>query len=299
MKNNLHKILFGFLILVLVLLGLIVDDDKEVITSQAGNSALELEELIDCTDVHFLDVGQGDAIYIRTPDEIDVLIDGGPDKNVLSQLGSVMPYWDRQIDIVILTHPHSDHVSGLVEVLRRFEVGQVYYSGAMHTAPDYLTWLEEIKNQEISLKIVDSQFDLMLGEYAKLEFLWPQQDFTNKEVSNLNNVSIVNRLVVGENAVLLTGDIEKEIETLLVKAGIDLKSNILKSAHHGSSSSNTQEFINEVNPDQVVVMCGEENRFGHPNRSIINRYNNFNIDIRRTDQEGRISYQICKNWINL
>src|SRR6056297_3473113 len=125
----------------------------------------------------------------------DILIDGGPDKNILSQLGRVMPFWDHEIEVMILTHPHADHVTGLVEVLRRYEVKQIYYPGVLHTSSIYQAWLDEIKKQNLSLHIVSQPFDMDLRGGIKLKFLYPDQDFANKKVENLNNTSIVNKLI--------------------------------------------------------------------------------------------------------
>lgn len=285
MKKQIHKIILFLFVLVLVLWGVTVNDN-----GQGLKEASLQEKNIGSMEVHYLDVGQGDAIYIRTPNEIDVLIDGGPDKTVLSELGAVMPYWDRDIDIMILTHPHSDHVTGLIEVLRRYEVKQIYYTGVLHTAPDYLAWLEEIKKQEIPLSIVSSRFDIDLGEESKLEFLWPQENLINKKVTELNNTSIMNKLVFGEVSFLFSGDNEAEVEEELIELGVDLKADVLKSSHHGSKTSNTEEFINKVDPEIVVIQCGEDNSFHHPHGRVLSRYERDNLNIFRTDLDGRVSF---------
>lgn len=239
--------------------------------------------------VHFLDVGQGDAIYIRTPDDVDVLIDGGPDKSVLAELGDVMPFWDREIDIMILTHPHADHVTGLVEVLRRFDVKRVYYTGVLHTTPDYIAWLNEIQKQKLDLQIVDHVFDVALGEYATLQFLYPQKSLVNERVSELNNSSIINRLVFNETSFLFTGDLEVEGEHELLESNSHLTSNVLKMGHHGSSSSSSEEFISAVGPEMGMIQCGLDNAFGHPHGRVLSRLSRMNVKVYRTDLEGRIS----------
>ena len=285
MKNRVYKILFIPFLFLLVLLGLTLNDNGQ------GVQFADLQEKdLGSLEVHFLDVGQGDAIYIRTPDEIDILIDGGPDKTVLSELGSVMPYWDREIDIMILTHPHSDHVTGLIEVLRRYKVKQIYYTGALHTASDYLAWLEEVKTQEIPLSIVSSRFIINLGEETDLEFLWPRENLINKKVTELNNTSIVNKLVFGDVSFLFTGDNEEQVEEELLDLGEDLQSTVLKSSHHGSKTSSTEEFLNMVDPEIVVIQCGEDNSFHHPHGRVLNRYERRNMNIFRTDLDGRVSF---------
>jgi len=246
--------------------------------------------------VYFLDVGQGDAIYIRTPDEQDVLIDGGPDASVLSELGKVMPFWDREIDVMILTHPHSDHVAGLVEVLRRFEVKQIYYTGVLHTAPDYLAWLEEIKTQKIPLNIVQDFFELKLSDSIKLQFLFPMNSLVNQKMTELNNSSIVTRLVDGETEFLFTGDAEVEVEEALVKkycapeSDCLLASDVLKIGHHGSTSSSAEEFLRAVNPRYAVISVGKYNSFGHPHLRTLKRLERLGAQILRTDERRTISF---------
>ncbi|HMB26087.1 MAG TPA: MBL fold metallo-hydrolase [Patescibacteria group bacterium] len=250
----------------------------------------EVEEQ-DLLEVSFLDIGQGDATYIRTPEGQDILIDGGPDKNILSQLGRVMPFWDHEIEVMILTHPHADHVTGLVEVLRRYEVKQIYYPGVLHTSSIYQAWLDEIKKQNLSLHIVSQPFDMDLRGGIKLKFLYPDQDFANKKVENLNNTSIVNKLIYQEVSFLLTGDIEKEVEDHLLEkySGTDiLKSNILKLSHHGSSSSNTEEFLQAVDPEVATICVGRDNDFGHPHGRVLHRLRLLDIPFFRLDQDGLV-----------
>ena len=299
MNQTFNKIIGSLFILFLILLGLAYFDgprggDDAADVRDADLRPVQSQEM----QVHFLDVDQGDSIYIRTPSEQDILIDGGPNKNVLSQLGEVMPFWDREIDVMILSHPHSDHVTGLVEVLRRFDVKQIYYTGALHTAPDYLAWLEEIQKQKLNLKIVDQPFEIDFGEKVKLEFLYPDESFLNQKVSELNNTSIVNRLVYGETSFLFMGDAEVEVEETLIKRGIlrqaqDDKSgwpsaDVLKLGHHGSSSSSSEEFLKAVSPELVIVQSGMDNEFGHPHLRVLERLKRLKIPILRNDQEGRI-----------
>ncbi|MFH2018792.1 MAG: MBL fold metallo-hydrolase, partial [bacterium] len=144
--------------------------------------------------VRVLDVGQGDAIFIETPEKFQILIDGGPDKSVLYELGNVMGFWDRTIDAIVLTHPHADHVSGLVEVLRRYEVNKIYMTGVLHTSNDYITFLNLIDEKNIDVQIVDEQFVLNLDNEIDFEFLYPLKSFAGLKVESLNNTSIVNRL---------------------------------------------------------------------------------------------------------
>jgi len=239
--------------------------------------------------VHALDVGQGDAIFIETPDHFQILIDGGPDKSILAQLGKVMSFSDRNIDMIILTHPHSDHVAGLVEVLRRYKIEDIYLTGVLHTSPDYLTFLDLIKEKEISAHEVSAPFALEFDHGIELEFLYPLESFSGFKVENLNNNSIVNRLVYGDAAILLTGDLEIEGEDELLASGQDLSARVLKAGHHGSATSSQEKFLQEVGPDMAIVSSGKGNSFGHPSARTIKRFERMGIQVFRTDERGTVS----------
>ncbi len=308
--------------MVLVLIGITLlngsrgGDDVADVADVRGQKLEPLQQN-ERLQVYFLDVGQGDSIYIRTPGEQDILIDGGPDKSVLNQLGEVMPFWDREIDVMILTHPHSDHVTGLVEVLRRYSVKQIYYTGALHTAPDYLAWLEEIKKQNLDLKIVEHPFEIDFGNEVKLQFLFPQKSLLNQKMEELNNSSIVNKLVYKNVSFLFMGDVEEPVEEELLKSSpaavvisteveksttaigmttateqddqfLSLKADVLKVGHHGSSSSSSEEFLEAVSPQIAVIQVGKDNEFGHPHLKILKRLERLGVKIWRNDEDGRI-----------
>src|SRR4030042_2803688 len=175
MEKKLFKILGSLLLLVSLLIGFAVN-------SQYDRQNLEID---------FLDVGQGDAILIKTPYEQNILIDGGPNSKVLSQLGRNLALFDKKIDLLVLTHPHSDHVAGLVEVLRRYQVKKVLMTGVVHTAPDYQAFLGEIKSQQIPVEYAVGIQDFNLGDDLILKILYPLNDLREQEVDNLNNSSIV------------------------------------------------------------------------------------------------------------
>lgn len=240
--------------------------------------------------VYFLDVGQGDATYIQLPGGEDVLIDGGPDASVLVELGKVMWFWDQKIDYVILTHPHADHVTGLVEVLRRYAVKQIYYTGALHTAPAYLAWLAEIEKQKIPMQIVEGGFELDFGG-ARLEFMYPTENIVGKKFGELNNSSNVTRLVYGDSEFLLTGDAQEEVEKELLAAGVNLNADVLKVAHHGSSDATSEDFLSAVSPQFSVISSGRKNDFGHPHLRVLKRLERLGAKILRTDELGTIKIE--------
>jgi competence protein ComEC len=238
--------------------------------------------------VAFLDVGQGDAIFIQTPSGKQVLIDGGPsDTALLSQLGRRMPFWDRSIDLVVLTHPESDHVTGLIAVLERYRVGMIVFREMALDSATYERWLEVVAEEGAAVYQGEAGLRLALDEAdaqrpMEMVVLHPGAGAWE----DANNNSVVTRLTYGQVSVLLTGDIEAEVEGKLVRDGAPLASTVLKVAHHGSCSSTTQEFLDAVNPIVVVISVGADNRFGHPCDEVLERLGD--VPVYRTDKQGAV-----------
>lgn len=245
----------------------------------ASRAANELE-------VVFMDVGQGDASLIKTPYNQNILIDGGPDNAILSGLSREMPWWDKTIDLMILTHPHSDHVSGLIEVLKRYDVKKILYTGVLHNSPSYLAWLRLVQEKNVPIVIIDRPQTIYFGKDLFMDILYPNKSFLNKEVDNLNNTSIVANLHYQNNLFLFTGDIENETERELLASGSLGKINVLKIAHHGSNTSSIQEFLDVTKPQYAIISVGENNTFGHPNRNVLKRLEKNGVEVFRTDQNG-------------
>lgn len=245
--------------------------------------------------IYFLDVGQGDSVLIATPEQKYILVDGGPGDAVLAQLGKVLPYNQKKIDTIILTHPHADHLEGLIPVLRRYQVEQIFYSGVPHTTDEFLEWLRLIKEKGIALKKVDHAFVLDVGAGVAFEFLYPFKDLTiEKSVDkNLNNTSVVFRLVYGQTSILFTGDAENPAEEDILKQHPKekLKSNAIKVGHHGSKTSSGEDFIKAVAPQMAIISAGKDNDYGHPHLRTLRRLERLGIKIYRTDQIGLIELQ--------
>lgn len=246
--------------------------------------------------IYFLDVGQGDSIYARRMNNFDLLIDGGPGSKILSELGKIMPFYDHKIDYIILTHPHADHLSGLIEVLRRYEVGQIVATDAVHTTAEYQQWLELIRQKNIPYKLARAGEEINLDSEVKLKILWPTESYTNKNVDNLNNTSVVAKLVYNKFSVLLPGDAEEEVQKELLKAencqpkagNCELKADILKVAHHGSSNGSNINFLKAVDPFVAIISVGKDNKFGHPAPDTLKKLDSVGVQTYRTDQNGTI-----------
>ncbi|MBU0702892.1 MAG: MBL fold metallo-hydrolase, partial [Chloroflexi bacterium] len=236
--------------------------------------------------VVFLDVGQGDAIFIQTPSGKQVLVDGGPSETaLLSQLGRHMPFWDRTLDVILLTHSDFDHVTGLVGVLERYQVETaIYRRDGEHESEIYEYWLQLLAEDGAVVYQGEAGLRLELDEGLEMVVLHPGVELLDEA----NNNSVVTRLTYGQVSVLLPGDIEAVVEQQLVAEGAGLASTVLKAAHHGSCSSTTPEFLEAVAPEVVVISVGAENRFGHPCEEVLERLDG--IPVYRTDEQGAIEF---------
>ena len=241
--------------------------------------------------VVFFDVGEGDAIFIETPRGQQILIDGGPSPTTLiSALGRRMPFWDRSLDLVILTHADEDHLAGLIPVLERYRVGRVLDSGYEHVSPMYERWLELIEEKGIPNHLARAGMRVETGDGVELVVLHPGPELMKYTDADANNNSVVIRLFMGQVSFLLSGDIEEAAEGMLVASGQELTSTVLKVPHHGSSTSSSAAFLNAVNPELVVISVGADNRFGHPSPQVLERLEDLVGEERvlRTDEDGII-----------
>lgn len=225
-------------------------------------------------EVDFFDVGQGDSIFIETMDKKQILIDGGPDLSVLEKIGRIMSFYDRYIDIVVLTHPEQDHLNGLIEILKRYNVGAVITSGIIKDTDQYKEFIKIIKEKNIPVYIAKLGGEIDFGNNIKLNILYPFESIAGKEASDVNNFSVVSQLIYNNFKLLLTGDIEKSAENKLINSGIDLKSDILKIAHHGSKTSTSDEFLKKVDALLAVILVGKDNKYGHPHQEVLDRLKN-------------------------
>jgi competence protein ComEC len=241
--------------------------------------------------ISFLNVGQGDAILIQKGNQ-QVLIDGGPSPQALTlELGDRMPFWDRTIELVILTHPHSDHLAGLVEVLHRYQVEQVLYPELDYPSSLYDQWHELIEEKDIPCSLAQAGQQVDLGDGVMIKVLNPQESLLTSTGSDINNNSVVLRLSTGQASFLLAADIEWEAEFKLIALSDDLSSTVLKVGHSGSNTSTTPEFLAAVSPQVAVISVGD-NPFGHPSNEVLARLEAElgSSNIYRTDEQGTIEF---------
>ena len=211
--------------------------------------------------IHFLDVGQGDSILIQTPAGANILVDAG-DTKAGNQV--VTPYLKRlgikSLDMVVITHPHFDHIGGLIPVLETFPVGQVLADGQIHTSRTYENLLILIDQKGIPFRLARAGNKLEIPGLDEFLVLSPQEPL----LKGLNNNSVVLALTYGKTRVLLTGDIEAEAELRILEGDLPIEANILKVAHHGSRTSSTLAFLEAVGPEAAVISAGADNNYGHP-----------------------------------
>jgi competence protein ComEC len=237
--------------------------------------------------VHFLDVGQGDAIFIACPNRQQILVDGGPEPSVLlSHLGQRMPFWDHSLDLVVLTHPEVDHVGGLVDVLERYEVALVLDSGQECTSATCEAWRGLIEEKDIPYRRAQAGVSLELGQGVHLDVLHPPAELLRNTTSDINNNSAVLRLTYGRFSMLLTGDVQWESEEVLLASGQPLSSLVLKVPHHGGDTSLTVPFLEAVSPEVAIISVGADNSFGHPSAITLEKLED--VPTYRTDLDGSI-----------
>ena len=246
--------------------------------------------------VMFLDVGQGDAIFIETPSGRQVVVDGGSDPLLMTRLlGERMRFNDRHIDIVAATHPNSDHIGGLAQVLERYDVGAVLERRIEYESGAYEAWARLVDAEEAKgARVIEASAGqvIALDADVRIEVLGPPPILLGGTESDADNASLVLRLVYGEVSILLTGDIFSEAERALLASGMALDSDVLKVPHHGSDSSSTRDFLSAVSPAAAVISVGEGNLYGHPHANVVKRLREYVADgmLFQTAERGTVEF---------
>lgn len=242
-----------------------------------------------CLEVSFLDVGQGDAILIETPDGFEMLVDGGPNAAVLRALSSERSFFDRDIDLVVSTHPDLDHIGGLIDVLKRYNVKTILKTENENDKSATVAFAAEAEKEHAEQVLADAGQVIQLGASTTIQIFSPAGDERNWES---NTASIVLRIVYGDISFMLTGDAPAEIEDYLVDTyGTQLDSDVLKLGHHGSKTSTSQKFLDTVSPQYAVVSAGIDNRYGHPHQEVMQRVFGKKIQTFHTGTDGTVTFQ--------
>lgn len=249
------------------------------------------EDRRDVLTVSFLDIGQGDAIFIESPSGTQALIDGGSGTAVLRQLATVMPWYDRTIDLIVGTHADMDHIGGLIEILPRYRVAEALVPSTMGESDAWRTYLRELRVEEKSgAHVFEARRGqrLELGGGAYLDVLFPDRAVPGLET---NTGCIVTRLVYGETSFMLPCDAPSAVENYLALLdGANLKSNVLKAGHHGSKTSASAFFVGTVGPQYAVYSRGCDNTYGHPSQETVALFALFKIPTLDTCTDGTITF---------
>lgn len=230
---------------------------------------------------HYIDVGQGDASFIEFPNGEVMLIDAGIASSSEKIIEYIQSLGYNQIDYVIVTHPHADHIGGMAEVIKAFDIGTIYMPKAVSTSKTYENLLETIKDKGLSIKTGKAGVNVLQEENLTIEMLAPNQD----KYSSLNNYSIVLKITYGNTSFLYTGDAEELSEKEITG---NVEADVLKVGHHGSDTSSSEEFLEKVNPKYAIISVGEDNSYGHPASNTIEKLEKYTNHIYRTDLNGTI-----------
>jgi competence protein ComEC len=239
--------------------------------------------------IRFFDVGQGDAALVSSG-QTQLLIDGGPDRTVLGSLGKAMPLLDRRIEYVILSHPHTDHYRGLIEVVKRYQIGTLIV-GVPGKESEYRGFINTAKERGAKVIAASGQ-RISLSSTVRAEIIEPLQSPPDQPVEDPNNASVMAMVTLGSSKVLMTGDAGFEEERRILGEGRNIDADVLKVGHHGSRTSSSEAFLAAVSPHVAVISSGAGNKYGHPTAEALARLNAAGIRTYRTDQYGTITLRL-------
>lgn len=238
--------------------------------------------------VAFLNVGQGDAAFVETPSGNQVMIDAGPDgKLAIRELGKLMSFFDKSMDLAILSHPNKDHIAGFIDIFKRYKINYALSSGAKSAIPEFGEWeklLEAKKIQKIKAK---RGLRIHLDKNIYFDVIAPlTADY--KDFKSFDDSMVVGRLIYGKTSFLFTGDMTAKNEYEILSANTAIDSDVLKVAHHGSKYSSGENWLQAVSPIVAAIQVGKNNKYGHPTRETLSRLEKLKIKILRTDVDGTI-----------
>lgn len=249
-----------------------------------------------------LDVGQGDALLIQTSDHQDMLIDGGPSSGVVQTLEKFLPAGDRDLELLVLTHPDADHSIGAVAVLNALPVRSVLTTGIVTTTKIYQAWIEALKIHQIDIHNVVAGDHFQLGRFLSLEVIWPQKSWQGKTYNEkvvpgggINDTSVGLRLTCAGSTAIMIGDASSAVEDALLRSGQNLQASLYKVSHHGSKYSSTHEFLRAIHPSVAIISVGAKNGYGHPTPVTLKRLENLNIPVYRTDRLRSVQLTTDRN----
>lgn len=245
---------------------------------------LNVKKYYNKSELVFFDIGQGDSSLIKLPNNRLILIDGGPDNLVINRIGRYLSYYQRQIDYMILSHYHDDHIMGLIETLNRYRVETLIYMEGSKNSDLLEQLISRAKANGTKIVALKNKIELEYSVSCVLKVVNP----LIFNISADDNNSLFVSLNCDGLRAILNGDSDVRVEKALIKYGENLKTDIFKASHHGSKTANSEELLGLMDPKYFIISVGKDNRFGHPSLEIVERAEMLKIKIKRTDQDGDI-----------
>ncbi|MCG0275582.1 MAG: MBL fold metallo-hydrolase [Thermosediminibacteraceae bacterium] len=246
-------------------------------------------------EVNFLDVGQADCIFIIFPEGRTMLVDAGNNDDAETVINYIRKKGVKRIDAVVATHPHEDHIGAMDDVIYNFDIGKVYMPRVTTTTKTFRDFLQALSDKNLKITPVKGGMTITLEEDVDVRILAPN----STSYDELNNYSAVLKITYKNNSFILTGDAEKFSELEMLKKKYDLKADVLKVGHHGSSSSTSTEFLKSVSPRYAVISYAKDNDYGHPHREVLERLRKYNVKVYTTAENGHIMMESDGNTIKV
>ncbi|HMM32182.1 MAG TPA: ComEC/Rec2 family competence protein [Clostridia bacterium] len=242
-------------------------------------------------DMYIIDVGQGDSIFLRSPTGKTMLVDAGEAGEFETIDAFLKTLGVTKLDVVVATHPHSDHIGAMYKVIRAYEIGTFYMPDIAHTTSTFEKMLDALEEKDVSVKRAEASGETYLpwSNDVTVRILSPIEG-NDADADDLNDWSVVLHISFGNSSILLTGDAEKAAEARILETYPEevLRATVLKAGHHGSSTSSSDAFLDAVNPEIAVISCGEGNDYGHPHAETLERYASRGMEVYRTDLGGTL-----------
>ncbi len=264
-----RKYIFGAVLVILILLFCLI---------------LSIKSYTAKVEISFFDIGQGDSSLIKFPNNKIILVDGGPDNLVLNRLGKYLPYYERKIDLVVLSHFHDDHIMGLIEIINRYKVGSLLYMKGSKDSPLLKELLNKAQKNNVKVIALDKKMEINYQNNCVIKLLNP----LSLKIKIDDNNSVIMQVNCGLLKAVLTGDSNSEVEKALLNTKENWSTSIFKASHHGSKTANSEEFLKALKPKMIVVSVGVNNRFNHPSPETLELFKKLKINYKRTDINGSI-----------
>lgn len=307
--NKLVSLLTVLLCITLLLLWYVKNDNESKHLAVEEDKIQEVHtEQRDYIDITYLDIGQGDATFIEFPDGTQMLIDCAKDAVILEALGRILPFYDKSIDYLAVTHPDLDHYGGCIDVLKDFDVGHIIFDGFYEKKNGFFeAFLQARADERSDNKDIDALTTWDIAS-TTITFLYPDHPIIknwrvpgNTKDTGSNNASLVIKITYGEQDILLMGDAEIDLENYLLSvyptSTLDVE--VLKAGHHGSPGASGQVFIDVVTPEHTIFSAGRGNSYGHPSLRVIRRVERVGSSVWRTDAQGDIRMRVFRDRIEM